>query len=143
MTVSTACDTGFLPLPTDGFRVPQHWRDEHTLLMPAAPQWVELDFAAVIASRRKLKHLFGPTDSWPPDDLDLAVDHADLAWHEQEFQARQSFAYHLLNHGASKCLGCLYIYPTVGRGHDAEAYPWTHIDLDAGRANLIESEVVS
>lgn len=142
MTALTARDTGFLPLPTDGFRVPQRWRGEHILLVPATPRWVELDFAAVIASRRKLKHLFGPSDSWPPDDLDAAADHADLAWHEHEFRTRQSFAYHLLNHGASECLGCLYIYPTASRDHDAEAYLWTHIDLETARANLIENEVI-
>ena len=142
MTALAVRDTGFLPLPTDGFRVPSRWQGEHSLLVPAGPGWVELDLAAVTASRPKLKHLFGPGDPWPPDDLDADEDRADLVWHEQEFQARQSFAYHLLNHEASQCLGCLYIYPTASRDHDAEAYLWTHIDLDWPRANRIENEVI-
>jgi len=142
MTALTACDTDFPPLPTEGFSIPPRWEGEHIMLVSAAPQWVEMDFAAVIASRKKLKHLFGPTDSWPPEGLDITANYADLAWHEKEFQARRSFAYHLLNHEANQCLGCLYIYPTASRDHDAEAYLWSHIELDTPLANLIESEVI-
>lgn len=142
MTKPTAGNASFLPLPTERFDIPQQWQGKQTLLIPASPKWVELDFAAVIASQSKLKHLFGPTDSWPPEDLDIESDRLDLVWHEQEFHARQSFAYHLLNHDASRCLGCLYIYPTASPNHDAEAYLWTHLDLSATEANLIESEVI-
>ena len=142
MTALAVRDTGFLPLPTDGFRVPRRWRAGHSLLVPAGPAWVELDFAAVVASRSKLKHLFGPSDPWPPEDLDRETDRADLEWHQAEFLARRSFAYHLLNHDADQCLGCLYIYPTASRDHDAEAYLWTHIDLDRARAARIETEVI-
>lgn len=70
------------------------------------------------------------------------MDRADLVWHKQDFHQRKSFAYHLLNHEASQCLGCLYIYPTASRDHDAEAYLWTHIDLNTTRANLIKNEVI-
>lgn len=142
MTRLAARQKGFLPLPVDQFIIPRRWEGQYSLLIPAGPEWVELDFAAVVASRRKLKNLFGPNDGWPPEDLDREADRSDLQWHDEEFQRRQSFAYHLLNHEASQCLGCLYIYPTASWSHDAEAYLWTHIDLNKTRRHLIETEVI-
>ncbi|WP_155939976.1 hypothetical protein [Marinobacter sp. HL-58] len=133
---------GFRPLPIEGFAVPARWQGEQVVLVPAGPEWVAMDYLAVIASRRKLRHLFGPRDTWPPDDLDLAMDEADLAWHAREFADRRSFAYHLLGHDQQHCLGCLYLYPSASVQHDAEAYLWTHSSLDADRAQLIESEVI-
>ncbi|MCM0612953.1 hypothetical protein KFJ24_10770 [Marinobacter sediminum] len=142
MTALALRDEGFRPLPINDFPVPAMWRGEWALLVPAAPEWVELDYAAVIESRSKLKHIFGPRDDWPPDDLDADMDEADLAWHAREFSSRSSFAYHLLSHDRQRCLGCLYLYPTASRNHDAEAYLWTHIGLTASQANLIEDEVI-
>jgi hypothetical protein len=133
---------GFLPLPVDGFTIPTHWKGEHALLIPAGPEWVELDYNAVIQSREKLKHLFGPKDPWPPEDLSPDMDRADLAWHAKEFDTRRSFAYHLLTHDQQACLGCLYLYPTASSQHDAEAYLWTHIDLRAENGKRIEEEVI-
>jgi hypothetical protein len=142
MTVPALRNEGFLPLPLNGFPVPATWRGEQVLLVPASPEWVGLDCAAVIESRSKLKHIFGPQDSWPPADLNREMDEADLAWHALEFSNRSSFAYHLLSHDRQQCLGCLYLYPTASRNHDAEAYLWTHIRLNASQATLIEDEVI-
>lgn len=102
------------------------------MLVPASPEWGELDYAAVMASRQHIKHLFGPGDTWPPDDLSMEEDIADLAWHWREFSTRRSFAYHLLDPTGLSCLGCLYLYPTASAAHDAEAYLWTHISLPSG-----------
>ncbi|MFN2361522.1 MAG: hypothetical protein ABR522_10675 [Marinobacter sp.] len=132
----------FHSLPIDGFAVPTQWRGMRALLVPAGPEWVELDYAAVIESQDKLRHFFGPEDPWPPENLNLEMDEADLAWHAREFETRRSFAYHLLSHDQQRCLGCLYLYPSASIRHDAEAYLWTHIDLDAERAQLIEDEVI-
>lgn len=134
---------GFRALPVQGFTVPSQWQGQQVLLVPASPEWVELDFKAVIESRSKLKHLFGPGDTWPPDNLDISMNSADLAWHAREFESRRSFAYHLLSHDKQNCLGCLYIYPTASTQHQAEAYLWTHINLSTERARLIEDEIIS
>jgi len=133
---------GFLPLLTDGFTVPAYWRGEHALLVPAGPEWVELDYKAVSESREKLRHFFGPKDPWPPEDLNPGMDRADLAWHAREFKTRRSFAYHLLSHDQQTCMGCLYLYPTASNHHDAEAYLWTHIDLQAKDGKLMEDEII-
>jgi hypothetical protein len=132
----------FRPLPIGDFNVPVRWQGEQVLLVPASPEWVELDYKAVMESRGKLRHLFGPTDTWPPGDLNLRMDEADLAWHAREFESQRSFAYHMLSHDQQQCLGCLYLYPSASKQHDAEAYLWTHINLSAERARLAEEEVI-
>jgi len=113
------------------------------MLVPASPEWGELDYAAVMASRQHIKHLFGPGDTWPPDDLSMEEDIADLAWHWREFSTRRSFAYHLLDPTGLSCLDCLYLYPTASAAHDAEAYLWTHISLPRERAAQMEDEVIA
>lgn len=134
---------GFLPLALAAYRPPECWRGTQAMLVPAGPEWVTLDYAAVMASRRHIQHLFGPADSWPAETMRLEEDRADLIWHEQEFLAQRSFAYHLLTHDYSDCLGCLYLYPTASQDHDAEAYLWTHATLPADEASRIEDEVVA
>ena len=131
-----------LPLPIDNFAIPQRWRGKNVLLVPAAPEWAALDFSAVVECRTSLKHFFGSADTWPPDELTLEEDRADLAWHKREFDAKSSFAYHLLDHDASECLGCLYLYPTAAQEHDAEAYLWVHTRLAQVQATFIENEVI-
>ena len=133
---------GFQPLLAQGFSVPKSWEGTYARLIPAGPEWTDLDFEAVVASRSKLKHLFGPEDDWPPGDLSRSMDEADLAWHANEFELGKSFAYHLLDTDQRECLGCLYIYPTASMGHDAEAYLWTHLNLDKKVAERIEHEII-
>ena len=117
-------DTDFrLPLPGD-FKPPAKWQTEGCIAVPASPDWVALDYAAVMASRTLLQGLFGPNDSWPPASLTMADDSADLAWHAREFALRRSFAYSRFSPVMQRCLGCLYLYPTASPEHEAEAYLW-------------------
>ena len=131
-------DAFHLRLPT-GFQAPAVWQGQQCLLVPAAPCWVKLDYAAVIASRGQLQGLFGAGDAWPPADLTQADDKADLAWHEQEFAQGKSFAYSLLSTDRERCLGCLYLYPTASPEHDAEAYLWAA----ATEPELVRAAVVA
>ncbi|WP_373188113.1 hypothetical protein [Halopseudomonas sp.] len=116
-------DTFHLRLPAD-FQAPREWQGQRCILVPAAPLWVELDYAAVMTSREQLQGLFGAGDAWPPADLTQADDEADLTWHEREFAQGYSFAYSLLSHDRLRCMGCVYVYPTANPEHDAEAYIW-------------------
>lgn len=131
----------FKPLNLAGFKVPADWQGTESLLLAADPEWAKQDLAAVLASQSALKHLFSPNDDWPPADLTLKEDRADLAWHGEEFAAGRSFAYHLFDHARARCLGCLYLYPSASLAHDAEAYLWTRSDLDSAQATAIEAEV--
>jgi hypothetical protein len=111
----------------DGYQAPAEWHGQSCIALPAAPRWAELDYAAVMASREQLQGLFAENDAWPPADLTAADDAADLAWHEVEFIHGKSFAYSLLSTDLQRCLGCLYLYPTASRDHQAEAYLWTAV----------------
>lgn len=135
--------SGFLPLQLGDFTPPTRWYGRQLMLVSAGPEWVAQDYAAVMASRRHIKHLFGPRDSWPPDDLSIEDNLADLEWHRQEFSALRSFAYHLLDPEGLACLGCLYLYPTASDAHDAEAYLWTHVSLPREQAAQMEDEVIA
>lgn len=131
----------FTPLGVEGFDVPVQWHGGEFVLVPAGPEWAELDFDAVMSSREALVHLFGPDDDWPPENLTLEEDRADLVWHAREFRARTSFAYHLLTLQRDRCLGCLYLYPTASRRYEAEAYLWIRSDVKTS-APRMEASIV-
>lgn len=133
----------FKPLDVSGFSIPTVWQGQQVLLLPASPRWAATDLVAVQSSQPALRHLFSPDDDWPPADLTLAEDTADLAWHADEFAAGRSFAYHLFAPNRQRCLGCLYIYPTASRAHDAEAYLWVRSDQEPASAAQITEEVVA
>jgi len=54
--------------------------------------------------------------SWPNSDLTHEEDHADLGWHDREFDNRTSFAYTVMSLNEKECLGCFYLYPAGTRG---------------------------
>ena len=132
----------FRPLLPAGFDVPLEWRGRHCVAVPAAPRWVALDYAAVMASRESLHGLFGAGDDWPQRDLSREQDEADLAWHEDEFHRGASFAYSLFSLDMQRCVGCLYLYPTASLAHDAEAYLWAATTEPEEIREAIENEVI-
>lgn len=82
------------------------------------------DYDAVMSSINHLKGVFGPGSSWPSADLTLEQDLIDLGWHQKEFQIRRSFAYTVMNLDESRCLGCVYVYPSEKEGYDAKVIFW-------------------
>lgn len=48
----------------------------------------------------------------------------DLAWHQREFTLRHSFAYTVMPVDESKCLGCMYIFPSNAVAFDAAVFYW-------------------
>lgn len=81
--------------------------DEFVLRMLRATD-VEWDYDAVMASKEALRLRGG---QWPGEDFTLAENLADLERHEQEFHARTSFTYTVMNPDETRCLGCVYLYP--------------------------------
>lgn len=69
---------------------------------------VERDYDAVMASKEDLRLRGG---QWPRDGFTLAENLADLERHEQEFYARTSFTYTVMDPDETRCLGCVYLYP--------------------------------
>ena len=85
---------------------------------------VDLDMVAVMSSQARLWSIFGPAWGWPPADLSRQQDWTDLARHEAEIEAHESFNYALLDNPETALLGCIYIDPPEKVGADAEISWW-------------------
>jgi hypothetical protein len=91
---------------------------------------LDKDFEAVVASADRLRGLLDPDSSWP-DGITKDEDLIDLAWHQREFTIRHSFAYTVMSADESRCLGCMYIFPSDRRGYDAKVFYWARSGTDA------------
>jgi hypothetical protein len=68
---------------------------------------------------------------WPPASMTYQQDLEDLAHHEAEIRARQSFNYGLFDDAETALPGCVYIDPLEKQGADAEI-SWRVVDGQAG-----------
>ncbi len=92
------------------------------------------DYDAVMSSVDHLRSTYSreSASDWPAG-LTLEDDLVDLGWHQREFTLRTSFAYTMMARDESRCLGCVYIMPTLKRDHDAKVTMWVRADeLDSG-----------
>lgn len=148
MAIASRISTGgtgrvraYRPLVSSTWKIPEGFQESGWALVPAGPVLARIDYEAVKASRELLQNLFQPNDSWPPENLTLEQDRADLAWHAREFRQRRSFAYSIVTPEFDRCLGCLYLYPSMSPVHDAEAYLWLRPDLPMMTSRRIEQTV--
>ena len=86
---------------------------------------VAIDYPAVMDSQPRLFSIFGPAWSWPRATMTYVDDRADLARHEREQLAHDSFNYAVLDADESELLGCIYIDPPARIGADADIAWWT------------------
>jgi hypothetical protein len=98
-------------------------------LRPIREADLELDYPAVMGSQARLWSIFGPAWGWPPADMTRDHDRADLARHEREITAHESFNYALFDAAETALLGCVYIDPAVKIGADADVCWWVIDDL--------------
>lgn len=112
------------PLIPDGFAVPMGLVTEEFRLRMLTVNDVVKDYEAVISSYEHLQGVFGPGTTWPRADLSLEQDLIDLGWHQKEFQNRTSFAYTVMSLSESRCLGCVYLYPSDRTDYDAQVILW-------------------
>jgi hypothetical protein len=110
-------------VPAD-FNIPVKLQTEKFRLRMLTVNDLVKDYDAVMTSLDHLKGVFGPSSQWPSKELTLEQDLIDLGWHQKEFQRRSSFAFTVMNIEESKCLGCVYIDPTLKTGYDVEIYLW-------------------
>ena len=116
------------PFVPDDFMVPDGLTHNQFCLEILEPSANDLDYEAVMSSRKNLRSVFAATDHWPADDMTLADNLNDLITHEKEFIAREAFAYTVLKPNKSKCLGCIYIEPSHKVDIDTEVYYWIRDD---------------
>ena len=126
-------------LVSHDFAVPQRLDGPGYHLRMLSVDDLEKDFEAVVESAERLRGLLDPDSPWP-DGLTKGEDLIDLAWHQREFTIRHSFAYTVMAADESRCLGCLYIFPSDRRGFEAAVYYWVRSgpngdarDADLGR----------
>lgn len=97
-------------LVPNSFIVPEEYIQPEFILKKLCYDDAKLDYDAVMSSIDIIHKTRGGT--WPTHDLTYEDDLIDLGWHQREFENRTSFTYTLLNPDRTKCLGCVYIYPT-------------------------------
>jgi hypothetical protein len=95
---------------------------EHLRPMGAAD--IDLDYPAVMGSRERLWTIFGNVWGWPPATMTRQQDKDDLARHEAEISAHESFLYGLFDANESALLGCVYVDPPFRTGADADISWW-------------------
>ena len=93
-------------------------------LRPIRAEDTDLDMVAVMGSRERLWSIYGQAWGWPPVHLDRDLDIEDLAHHEAETAAHESFLYGLFDTAETELLGCLYVDPPAKVGADADISWW-------------------
>lgn len=93
-------------------------------LRPIRASDVDLDMPAVMGSRERLWSIYGAAWGWPPVGMTAEEDRADLARHEAEIEAHESFNYALFDADETALLGCVYVDPPEREGADAEISWW-------------------
>ena len=71
-----------------------------------------------------LQGVFGPGSQWPEATLTREQDLADLERHAADFKRRDGFTYTVMNPDETRCLGCIYIYPSKLDAYDAQIVMW-------------------
>ena len=98
-------------------------------LRPIRESDVEIDYPAVMGSRERLWSIYGDAWGWPPTTMTLEQDREDLARHEREIEAHESFNYALLDEGETSLLGCVYLDPPREADEDVVCSWWVVDDL--------------
>jgi hypothetical protein len=119
MAEPDAAESLFVP---PDFVVPRIHETPHFRLRMLSIADVDKDYEAVMESAALLHTMFGR--DWPTANFTREDNLRDLAEHQQEFERRQAFAYTVVSHDETTCLGCLYINPPRGYATDARVYMW-------------------
>ena len=96
-------------------------------LRPIRADDVDIDYPAVMGSRERLWQIYGEDWGWPPATMTYEADRDDLARHEREIAAHETFNYAILDADETRLVGCVYIDPHDT--HDAESSWWVVDEL--------------
>ena len=92
----------------------------------------EIDYPAVMGSRERLWSIYGDAWGWPPAHMTPEQDRDDLAHHEREIAAHESFLYGLFEDDEAELLGCVYIDPPEKAGDVGAEVSWWVVDRLVG-----------
>lgn len=97
-------------------------------LRPVRAVDVDLDMPAVMGSQPRLWSIYGETWGWPPPTMTHEQDREDLARHEREIEAHESFNYALFDAEEQRLFGCVYIDPPEDGATEDAVVSWWVID---------------
>ncbi len=103
-------------------------------LRPIREADIAIDYPAVMGSRERLWARYGDAWGWPPETMTYDEDKKDLARHEAEIAALETFNYAILDQDETELFGCVYIDPPeegAPPGSDA-VVSWWVIDAAVG-----------
>lgn len=100
----------YVPFTDSTEPVPAELRTEEFTLRPIVTDDTELDYAAVMETREPLR--LWRQSTWPEDDFTVEANREDLIELEERHAAYRAFTYTVLDPAGTRCLGCVYIYPT-------------------------------
>jgi hypothetical protein len=110
------------------FEAPTLFNSEYFHLRVLEESVAELDFEAVMSSKKRLQGIFGLESQWPKTDMSIEENIESLKVHKQEFESKVAFAYTVFNNSKKKCLGSVYIDPSQSPNYDCEVYLWIRDD---------------
>lgn len=90
--------------------VPAELKTEEFALRPIVADDTEMDYAAVMETREYLR--LWRQSTWPEDDFTVEANRKDLIDLEQRHAAHRAFTYTVLDPDGTRCLGCVYVFPT-------------------------------
>ncbi len=96
-------------------------------MRPIRESDVDIDYPAVMGSRERLWAKYGAAWGWPPARMSYEDDKQDLARHETEIAAHETFNYAIFDEPEADLRGCVYIDPPSDQspaGSDAVASWW-------------------
>jgi hypothetical protein len=103
-------------------------------LRPIRESDVAIDYPAVMGSRERLWEKYGEAWGWPPADMSYEADRKDLARHETEIAAHESFNYAIFDPAETELFGCVYIDPPDDRTlpGTVAVVSWWVVDREVG-----------
>ncbi|MCH8899890.1 MAG: N-acetyltransferase [Acidobacteria bacterium] len=104
------------------FTVPVTFEGDGFRLEPLGSEHNELDYAAWMSSIDHIHSTPGFEQSNWPKPMSLDANLADLERHARDFTNRDGFTYSIID--GDEVIGCVYIYPSRTRGHDATVVSW-------------------
>ncbi|HEY6744898.1 MAG TPA: hypothetical protein VI357_04185 [Mycobacteriales bacterium] len=90
--------------------VPPELKTEEFALRPIVVGDTDMDYAAVMETREHLR--LWRQSTWPEDDFTVEEDRRDLVDLEERHAAHRAFTYTVLDPDGTRCLGCVYVFPT-------------------------------
>jgi hypothetical protein len=128
------------------FEIPQRIElDTGHHLRPMREADVDIDYPAVMGSRERLWAKYGEAWGWPTERMSFEADREDLARHEREILAKDTFLYGVFDQDETRLFGCVYVDPPeedAPEGSDAMASWWVIDDEAGGRLERALDEAV-